>query len=145
MAMPDVFSIRHTTLEDAVAPLVHEVKVRRADLLGDLKRPAKGEAYRALSSECWYVIKAGIGRARKFPVYGVMAAHPRPRPRLANPPLMARWRCCARRPSRPFVLPFAVWMALARATPEPVEDDEAQGLLGEQAGLGAPRRLKPDL
>ena len=33
MAMPDVFSIRNTTVEAYLAPGVHEVKGRRADLL----------------------------------------------------------------------------------------------------------------
>jgi hypothetical protein len=35
IAMPDVFSMRHTTVEDYAEPIVHEVKVRRADLLDD--------------------------------------------------------------------------------------------------------------
>ena len=38
IAMPDVFSIRNTTVEAYVEPVVHEIKVRRADLLGDLKK-----------------------------------------------------------------------------------------------------------
>ncbi|HPL80330.1 MAG TPA: hypothetical protein PKY40_15065, partial [Burkholderiaceae bacterium] len=41
ISMPDVFSIRNTTVEAYVEPVVHEIKVRRADLLGDLKKPAK--------------------------------------------------------------------------------------------------------
>ncbi len=45
MAMPDVFSIRHTTVEDYLEPVVHEVKVRRADLLADVRREAKRVAY----------------------------------------------------------------------------------------------------
>ena len=44
IAMPDVYSIRHTTVEDHVEPIAHEIKVRRADLLADLRRPTKGEA-----------------------------------------------------------------------------------------------------
>ena len=62
-AMPDVFSIRHTTREDLVEPIVHEIKVRRADLLADLRHEAKRQAYLGLSSQCWYVLKAGIGSA----------------------------------------------------------------------------------
>lgn len=131
VAMPDVFSIRHTTLEDQVAPLVHEVKVRRADLLGDLKRPAKGEAYRALSSECWYVIRAGIGEADEIPeVYGVMLAHPLP----DRPDQFGALEVLRPAPRRPHRLPFAVWMALARAHAEPSDEGDAQ------AGLGAPGR-----
>ena len=122
VAMPDVFSIRHTTLEDAVEPMVHEVKVRRADLLADLRRPGKGAAYRALSSQCWYVLRDGIAEPQEIPeVYGVMVAGAggldiaRPAPRRA---------CRA---------PFHVWMALARATPEPV-DDSPQRWLGDPDG-----------
>ena len=37
IAMPDVFSIRHTTVEAYLEPIVHEVKVRRSDLLADLQ------------------------------------------------------------------------------------------------------------
>ncbi|MDE1950080.1 MAG: hypothetical protein KGI35_15780, partial [Burkholderiales bacterium] len=42
LALPDVYSIRHTTVEDCVEPIVHEIKVNRADLLSDLRQPAKG-------------------------------------------------------------------------------------------------------
>ncbi|HSI58670.1 MAG TPA: hypothetical protein VLA16_14020 [Ideonella sp.] len=126
IAMPDVYSIRHTTVEAYVAPVVHEIKVRRADLLGDLKRPAKGEAYRALCSECWYVIRAGIGRADEIPeAYGVMAAHP-----LAGGEGFGALEVLRPAPRRAFALPFSVWMALARATPLPGGDADAQALLG---------------
>jgi hypothetical protein len=125
MAMPDVFSIRHTTREDAVEPVVHEVKVRRADLLADLRRPAKGAAYRELSSQCWYVLREGIATADEIPaVYGVMVASEggidvaRPAPRRACRP------------------PFHLWMALARATPEPV-DDAPPRWLGDEDPDGA--------
>jgi hypothetical protein len=56
IAMPDVFSIRNTTVEAYVEPVVHEIKVRRADLLGDLKKPAKRAAYLDLGGACWYVL-----------------------------------------------------------------------------------------
>ncbi|MCW5661098.1 MAG: hypothetical protein KIT60_25635 [Burkholderiaceae bacterium] len=122
MAMPDVFSIRHTTVEDHVEPVAHEIKVRRADLLADLRRPEKGEAYRELSSQCWYVLREGIGTADEIPeAFGVMCAREsalevlRPAPRRA------------------LKLPFATWMALARSAPEPL-DDEAQGRLGAPHG-----------
>ena len=45
VACPDVFSIRNTTVEAYLEPVVHEIKVSRADLLGDLKKPAKRAAY----------------------------------------------------------------------------------------------------
>jgi hypothetical protein len=115
IAMPDVYSIRHTTVEDFVEPVAHEIKVRRADLLADLRRPAKGEAYRWLSGECWYVIREGIAQPQEIPaVYGVLLARPDGALDVARPA-----------PRRGLRLPFAVWMALARATPEP-PDDEAQ-------------------
>lgn len=118
MAMPDVYSIRHTTVEDYVEPVVHEIKVRRADLLADLRRPAKGEAYRWLSGECWYVIAEGIAQPQEIPeVYGVLLAQPGGALAVARPA-----------PRRGLKLPFAVWMALARAAPEPVDDDAQPGL-----------------
>lgn len=121
MAMPDVFSIRHTTVEDYVEPIAHEIKVRRADLLSDLRRPTKGEAYRQLASECWYVLREGIAQPGEVPeVYGVMIA--------ADDGALAVARPAPRRAMR---LPFASWMALARATPEPMDDHEAQAWLGE--------------
>jgi hypothetical protein len=122
VAMPDVFSIRHTTLEDAVEPVVHEIKVRRADLLADLRRPGKGAAYRELSSQCWYVVRAGIAQAHEIPeVYGVMEAHDGGL-EIVRP---AQRRACR--------APLHLWMALARATPEPV-DDSPQRWLGDPDG-----------
>lgn len=119
VAMPDVFSIRHTTVEDYAEPVVHEIKVRRADLLADLRRAEKGAAYAALASQCWYVLKAGIARADEVPpAYGVMFA--------ADGGLEVA-RPAPRRPAR---VPFAVWMALARANCEAPADDDAQGWLG---------------
>ena len=119
IAMPDVYSIRHTTVEDYVEPIAHEIKVRRADLLADLRRPSKGEAYRWLSGECWFVIRAGIAQPQEIPeVYGVMLALPDGALDVARPA-----------PKRPLRLPFAVWMALARASPERA-DDAAQIALG---------------
>ena len=129
MAMPDVYSIRHTTVEDYVEPIVHEMKVRRADLLSDLKRPAKGEAYRALCGECWYVLKAGIGEPAEIPeAYGVMWAHPVAGGEDAGFGTLEVLRPA---PRRAFRLPFPVWMALARATPVRADDEPPQAALGE--------------
>ena len=120
VAMPDVFSIRHTTVEDYVEPIVHEVKVNRSDLLSDLRRENKRAAYLSLSSECWYVIREGIAQADEIPPEcGVLVAGvgtldvARPAPRHAQR------------------LPFATWMALARATPVEGRLDEAQLWLGD--------------
>jgi hypothetical protein len=117
-AMPDVFSIRHTTVEDYVEPVAHEIKVRRADLLADLRRPLKGEAYLEMSSQCWYVLREGIGTADEIPgAFGVMSAQ------------ASALQVLRPAPRRAMKLPFGAWMALARAAPEPL-DDEAQGWLG---------------
>ena len=128
MAMPDVFSIRHTTVEAYLEPVVHEVKVRRADLLGDLRQPGKRAAYLQMSGECWYVIREGIARPDEIPPEcGVLVATDtgldvaRPAPRRATR------------------LPFDVWMALARAAP--VDEwrlEDTQGLLGDTQGLNHP-------
>ena len=119
VAMPDVFSIRHTTVEDYVEPVVHEIKVRRADLLSDLRKATKREAYRAMASQCWYVLQAGIGTAAEIPAeYGVMLAHGE-----ADAAELEVLRPAPRRPMR---LPFITWMALARASAEPPLDDDAQ-------------------
>lgn len=122
MAMPDVYSIRHTTVEDYVEPVAHEIKVRRADLLSDLRREAKAAAYLALSSQCWYVLRAGIAEPDEVPAaYGVM---------LADEAGLSVARPAPRRAMR---LPLAVWMALARATPEPAAEDSGQALLPDAA------------
>jgi len=121
-AMPDVFSIRHTTVPDYLDVAVHEIKVSRADLLGELRRPAKSRAYLALSSQCWFVLKAGIAEPQEIPPeFGVLLAHAQ-HLELARP--------APRRPHQP---DFATWMALARHACEPPPEDEAQGLLGEPA------------
>jgi hypothetical protein len=122
VAMPDLFSVRNTTVEDYLEPIVHEIKVRRADLLGDLRKPAKGEAYRQMARECWYVLAEGIGDADDVPEdYGVM---------MECDGVLDVLRPAPRRTLR---LPFATWMALARATPEPVEESTQQAL-GDECG-----------
>lgn len=123
MARPDVFSIRNTSVATYVDPIVHEVKVRRADLLGDLKNEAKRAAYLDLG-ECWYVLGCDargrcIATADEVPAAcGVM---------VVEAGRLAVVRQAPRR-SRSG-LPFAVWMALAKATPLPVAGDDAQQML----------------
>jgi len=125
MAMPDVFSIRHTTVEAYLEPIVHEVKVNRSDLLSDLRSATKRAAYLQLSSECWYVLRAGIGTPDEIPPdCGVLVAHDGGALDVARPA-----------PKRPMQMPFGLWMALARATPlEGWRLDEAQGRLGDTSG-----------
>ncbi|MEO5737031.1 MAG: hypothetical protein ABIQ82_06185 [Variovorax sp.] len=127
MACPDVFSIRNTSVEAYLEPIVHEIKVKRADLLGDLKKPAKRAAYLELGGECWYVLGQTakglpIADASEIPLEcGVMVCEAdrlivaRPAPR----------RQCDK-------LPFHVWMCLCRATPI-VHDSNTQDLLQEGA------------
>ena len=128
MAMPDVFSIRHTSVEAYLEPVVHEIKVHRADLLADLRSPAKRAAYLQLSSECWYVIREGIATAEEIPAEcGVMVAG-------AGTLEVARAA-----PKRAMQMPFALWMALARTTPlDGWRDDDAQGWLGGGASANGP-------
>ncbi|MDP3859788.1 MAG: hypothetical protein Q8Q73_18665 [Stagnimonas sp.] len=103
---PDVYSIRNTTVEDYVEPIVHEIKVRRADLLSDLKKPDKRAGYIALASECYYVLQEGIARPEEIPPEcGVMIASD------------TRIEVARLAPKRPLRLGFASWMALAKAEP----------------------------
>lgn len=127
MAVPDVFSIRHTTREDLVEPIVHEIKVRRADLLSDLRSADKRAAYLALSSQCWYVLKAGIADPDEVPLEcGVMVAHLSATAASSAPgPVLEVLRPAPRRRHR---IAFATWVALARATPDPLPDEGPQDL-----------------
>ncbi|MFM7531158.1 MAG: hypothetical protein ACKO5J_01450 [Rubrivivax sp.] len=122
-AMPDVYSIRHTTREDLAQPFVHEIKVRRADLLADLRLPDKRAAYRALASQCWYVLRAGIAEPEEIPLdCGVLVAHA-----AAADPFGGRLEVLRPAPVRAHRIDFATWVALARANalPPPEEPEQA--------------------
>lgn len=133
VARPDVFSIRNTTVAAYLVPTVHEVKVRRADLLGELRDTprtrAKRGAYLAMGSECWYVLGRDakgreIGDASEIPAaFGVMQA-------TQSPGGALRLQVVRPAPRRPMPfdagLPFAAWLALARAVPQPMLEDDAQ-------------------
>ncbi|NPC57275.1 hypothetical protein [Caenimonas soli] len=124
VAKPDVFSIRNTSVETYVDPIVHEVKVRRADLLGDLRQEAKRAAYLDLG-ECWYVLGCDAE--------GRCIAEPDEVPPECGVLVLDGGRLVVARaaPRRKRTgLPFGVWMALAKATPVPGQDGEAQALLG---------------
>ena len=56
MCIPDVFSIRNNTVQAYLEPIVHKIKVARADVLGDLKNKDKRDAYLDLGDQCWYVL-----------------------------------------------------------------------------------------
>lgn len=125
MARPDVFSIRNTSVETYLHPIVHEVKVSRADLLGDLRKPAKREAYRWLCCECYYVFPAGLAKVEEIPEdFGVWLLHGDIDTGVLESARAAKHSACA--------LPFAVWMALARSMPSFADPQEQrQGELGE--------------
>ncbi len=130
MARPDVFSVRRTSVEDYLQPMVHEVKVSRADLLSDLRHAAKRESYQWLSCETYYVLPAGVAELREIPeAFGVW---------LLNGPLDSGTLELAR-PARhmPCKLPFPVWMALAKAVPVSPGGEPMQRELGDDAAEGA--------
>ena len=112
ICMPDVFSIRNTTVAGYLEPVVHEIKVSRADLLGDLKSRDKRDSYLDAGGQCWYVLGSDrkgkpIALADEIPVEcGVMFLH-------------GEWLEVARyAPKRAVAyLPFALWMVLAKSTP----------------------------
>lgn len=125
LARPDVFSVRRTSLEDYLQPMVHEVKVSRADLLSDLRHAAKRESYQWLSCETYFVLPAGVAEPQEIPeAFGVW---------LLNGSIDAGTLELAR-PARhaPCKLPFAVWMALAKATPVSLDGDTVQRDLGDE-------------
>jgi len=128
---PDVFSIRNTTVQEYVEPIVHEIKVHRSDLLGDLRRPEKRAAYLDLGGECWYVLGCDakgqpIGAADEIPAEcGVM---------LMEGSRLVVARAAPRRARQS--LPLGVWMALAKATPVAGLNDDEQGMLMEADAAG---------
>lgn len=121
VGLPDVFSVRHSSREDRLEPIAHEIKVSRADLLGDLKRPDKRAAYLAVSQQLYYVLGRDakgrpIARPDEVPAEcGVMQATPKGLELLRPAP--------ARRLDR---LGFEVWMALARADRFRPDEDPPQ-------------------
>ncbi|MET3376517.1 hypothetical protein ABIC89_005596 [Variovorax boronicumulans] len=124
MARPDVFSIRNTSVEAYAHPIVHEVKVSRADLLGDLRKPDKRAAYLDLGGECWYV----LGNDAK----GRSIASPDEIPAECGVMVLEGERLVVARAAvhRAFErIPFSVWLALAKAQPVAGFEDDAQDLL----------------
>ena len=112
MCMPDVFSIRNSSRQEYLEPIVHEIKVSRADLLGDLKLTDKRNAYLDIGGQCWYVLGCDskgkpVGEPDEIPFEcGMMV--------FANDKLEVV-RMAPKREAKG--LPFAVWMALAKAAP----------------------------
>lgn len=129
MAVPDVYSVRHTSVAAYLQPQVHEIKVRRADLLADLRRPTKRAAYLQMAGAVYYVLAEGIGGVDDVPPEcGVIVARAPGKVEAGDGTIddeeeIAAARLDLLRPAmaRPFPheagLPFGIWMALARATP----------------------------
>ena len=123
MARPDVFSVRSTSVERHLQPIVHEVKVSRADLLSDLRHAAKRDSYRWLSCETFYVLPTDVAEPQEIPEeFGVW---------LLKGPIESGVLELAR-PAKhtPCKLPFQVWMALAKATPLRFDSEPSQLELG---------------
>ena len=112
ICMPDVFSIRNTTVAGYLEPVVHEIKVSRADLLGDLKSKDKRDSYLDAGGQCWYVLGCDrkgkpIAQAEEIPLEcGVMLLQDERLEVIRNAPKRAVAD-----------LPFALWMVLAKSTP----------------------------
>lgn len=124
MARPDLFSVRNTSVEAYLQPMVHEVKFTRADLLSDLRHAAKRQAYQWLCSECHYVFPVAVARPEEIPdAFGVWVLHGSLDDGRFEQVRPARHARCT--------LPFAVWLALAKATPLRGDTDGAQALLGD--------------
>jgi hypothetical protein len=126
VARPDVFSIRNTSVEAYAHPIVHEVKVSRADLLGDLRKPDKRAAYLDLGGECWYVLGNDAG--------GRCIASPDEIPAECGVLTLEGERLVVARAALHRSLPrmpFPLWMALAKAQPVAGFDEELQPDLGE--------------
>ena len=121
MACPDVFSIRRSTVEAYLEPVVHEIKVSRADLLGDLKKPAKRAAYLDMASACWYVLG---NDAKGRPIGGPEDVPPE----CGVMQVQGGQLVVAREAPRRAIerLPLQVWMTLAQAGPVLREDEAPQ-------------------
>jgi hypothetical protein len=105
---PDVYSLRVTNVAAYTCPAIHEIKVRRADLLGELADPGKRQAYQSLSSEFYYVLPAGLATLDEIPsdcgvvFAGETGMRPgRPSPKRAIQPGLAEWMSIARRGAEP--------------------------------------------
>lgn len=115
LSKPDVFSLRHVTSSRRLHPAVHEIKVRRADLLADLKNAAKRRGYQSYSQSFYYVIAEGIADADEIPADCGLIVARETSLRIVRPA-----------PHRPATLATAQWIALLRAGAEWGDDDDPQ-------------------
>jgi hypothetical protein len=127
LSRPDLFSVRRTSNPAYLQPMVHEVKVSRADLFSDLRHKAKRASYQWLCSECHYVFPVGLAEPKELPEeLGVWVIHGD----------IESGRLEMLRPARhaPRTLPFDVWMAMANATPVQRPLNFVQGELADAGG-----------
>lgn len=123
----DLYSIRHTSVAAYARPVIHEIKVRRADLQSDLRKPLKRAAYQALSSEFYYVMPAGLAQPDEVPAdCGLIWAE------------SGSFRLLRPSATRAVQLSTAEWMALARRGAEFLDADP------DQLPLRAPPDMAPD-
>lgn len=127
MARPDVFSVRNTSVEAYLHPVVHEIKVSRADLFSDLRHAAKRASYQWLCCECHYVFPVGMAQPEELPPeLGIWVMHGDiDTGRLEQLRAARHTRC---------TLPFPVWLSLAKATPWQPEREPSQSHLGQPEG-----------
>jgi hypothetical protein len=126
VARPDLYSLRDVAFSEHLHPVIHEVKVRREDLLGDLRNAGKRAGYQALSAAFYYVIAEGIAEPAEVPPdCGLIIAT-----RTALVP--------ARRSQLRAVQPGAVqWLSIARRAALPADpDDDPQLRLQAIASAG---------
>jgi len=122
ICQPDVYSLRPSSKPTGLEVAIHEIKVSRADLLGELRRPAKSAAYAALSGQTWFVLAAGIAEVDEVPpAFGVWIAHP------------THFELGRPAPQRPYQPDHATWLELAKASPLHAPEVPAQQVLREDA------------
>lgn len=64
---PDVYSMEKTKNPLNMNPVVHEIKVSRADFLSDLKKPEKRAGYARFSDSVIYVAPGGMIKPEEIP------------------------------------------------------------------------------
>jgi len=138
LSRPDLFSVRRTSNPAYLQPMVHEVKVSRADLFSDLRHKAKRSSYQWLCSECHYVFPAGLAEPRELPEeLGVWVIHGD----------IETGHLEMLRPARhtPCTMPFEVWMSLAKATPvgRPLERTQAELAHADEHDEAPASNIKP--
>lgn len=67
LARPDVFSVAATFNESRLSPMVHEVKVSRADFLSDVQKPEKRGAYGKIACYVQYCVPEGLVNLSEVP------------------------------------------------------------------------------